>query len=132
MDKALELPNNYFDQFIDHEAYFRDKYENVYFSKPIIYDVNGSRIAVAGWGTPGWASPVVFPYAHYISITNAEGETFVYKMEYLLAFLAAEYSVTEYNNDPISYIKVDMPDFLANEKKENEFWLNLRSVPIAK
>lgn len=132
MSEAIELPNDYFDQFIDHEGYFRDKYENVYFSKPKIYNADGKTIAIAGWGTPGWASPVVFPYAHYISVTNLNGETFVYKISDLLVFLASEYNVTEFYNDPIAYIKVEMPDFLADSNKENEFWSNLKKLPSVK
>lgn len=129
MEEIVRLPQDYFDQFIAHEAYFRKQYVNVYFSKPFIYEVDGRGLVIAGWGNPGWVSPVVFPYAHYISITDLNAETTVYELKDLLTFLIDKYLVTQYADEPIPYIKVDMPDFMTEEKKEQEFWEALAAVP---
>ena len=56
----------------------------------------------------------------------------MFKIKDLLTFLTSEYTVTEYHNDPVSYIKVELPDFLVDEKKESEFWSNVMKLPTVK
>ena len=128
MKNILQLPHDYFDQYIAHEQNFRKRYEGTYFSKPVFYEKDGKEIAVAPWGAPGWTNPAVFPYAHYISITNVEAKTWVFHFKDLLNFLKSNYKVTEYD-DAIPHIVAELPDFLSHEEEELKFWKALNTVP---
>ena len=135
MENTSKLPSDYYELFFDSESHFREKYgETAYFSKPVIHNVDGAIIAIAPWGNPGWSTPVIFPHTHYITVTkivNDNLETLLFHSKDLLAFLASKYQVTE-SDLPIPHVIVQIPDFLADEAKEKEFWVELGKLPAVK
>ena len=129
MSENLTLPYNYHELFLDSEDALRDAHEGAYFSKFVIYEQHGRGVAVAPWGNPGWTTPVIFPYAHYISVTHVDRGTSVYHFSDMLGFLQERYEVTECTDEQPAYILVNLPDFLEDEQAESDFWTALDRVP---
>jgi hypothetical protein len=126
----VTLSPDYFEKYIAHEEYFREKYTGAYFSKPGLYTKEGKIISVAPWATPGWTSPVIFAYTHYISLTSIDGQSFLFASDDLYKFLQSRYTLTNQMSEPVAHIVLEIVDFISNPEEEEKFWSALKDVPM--